>query len=164
MSRRTFSFIAVCLSFVLTAARFAWNTRPVFVLGDFTEIESYITTAMQRHNIPGLALAITLGDQMVYSKGYGTAGDGRIVTPDTPFYIGSQSKSFTAMAIMQLVEQGKLNLDAPVQDLPAMVPSSRSSSFTANNNSSFAATYQRTFRIRLRRKLIPGHLNRNNGS
>ena len=78
MSRRTFSFVAVCLSFVITAARFPRYNGPIFVPGDFTEIESYISTAMQHHNIPGLALAVTLGDQMVYSKGFGTTGDGRI--------------------------------------------------------------------------------------
>jgi CubicO group peptidase (beta-lactamase class C family) len=62
-----------------------------------------------------VALAVTHGDQIVLIKGYGTAGGGRPMTPDTPMYIGSSSKSFTALAIMQLVEQGKIDLDAPVQ-------------------------------------------------
>ena len=115
MSHRTFSLVVVLFSFVFSAAQLSWNTISVNAAGDFTNIENYITTAMERHNIPGLALAITQGDQITFSKGYGTAGDGRSVTPDTPFYIGSQSKSFTALAIMQLVEQGKLDLEAPVQ-------------------------------------------------
>lgn len=115
MFHRTFSLVAICLSLVMTAARLTLSTKPAVVQRNFTNIESYITTTMQRHNIPGMTLAITQGDQITFSKGYGTAGDGRIVTPDTPFYIGSQSKSFTALAIMQLVEQGKLDLDASVQ-------------------------------------------------
>lgn len=115
MSQRTFSLVVVFLSVVLLAPQISWNGVSANASGDFTTIESYITSAMKRHNIPGLSLAITQGDQMKYSKGYGTAGDGRVVTPDTPFYIGSQSKSFTALAIMQLVEQGKLDLDATVQ-------------------------------------------------
>jgi CubicO group peptidase (beta-lactamase class C family) len=49
-------------------------------------------------------------------QGYGVAdGTGRAMTPDTPFLIASLSKSITALGIMQLVEEGKINLDAPVQ-------------------------------------------------
>ena len=65
---------------------------------------------------PGLALAIVQGDQVAYVHGYGQAAPGgRPVTPQTPFMIGSMAKSFTALAIMQLVEAGKVELDAPVQ-------------------------------------------------
>lgn len=45
------------------------------------------------------------------------AGDsGRLVSPQTPLMIASLSKSFTALGIMQLVDEGKLRLDAPVQE------------------------------------------------
>ena len=115
MSHKTISQVVVLLSIALFATKILWNTVSVNATKDLPNIDSYITTTIQRNNIPGLALAITQGDQITFSKGYGTAGNGRIVTPDTPFYIGSQSKSFTALAIMQLVEQGKLDLDAPVQ-------------------------------------------------
>jgi CubicO group peptidase (beta-lactamase class C family) len=100
---------------MITAASCASSAEPAVVPGDITAIDSYLTIATQVHNIPGMALAITEGDQIIYSEGYGTAGEGRRVTPDTPFYIGSQSKSFTALAILQLVERDKLDLDAPVQ-------------------------------------------------
>jgi CubicO group peptidase (beta-lactamase class C family) len=65
--------------------------------------------------LPGLALAITQGDRVLYVKGYGTAGNGQPVTPQTQFFIASVSKSFTALAVVQLVEAGKIDLDAPVQ-------------------------------------------------
>jgi len=66
--------------------------------------------------MPGLALAIVKGDDVVYLKGYGRADrSGRPVTPQTPFVIGSITKPFTALGIMQLVEAGKVDLDAPVQ-------------------------------------------------
>ncbi|HEX6543501.1 MAG TPA: serine hydrolase domain-containing protein, partial [Ktedonobacterales bacterium] len=66
--------------------------------------------------IPGLSVAIVQGDQVVYLKGYGQADpSGHVVTPQTPFIIGSISKTFTALAAMQLVEAGKVDLDAPVQ-------------------------------------------------
>ena len=66
--------------------------------------------------IPGLALAIVEGNRIVHQRGFGKADDsGRKVTPQTLFYNGSTTKSFTALAIMQLREAGKLQLDAPVQ-------------------------------------------------
>ena len=43
------------------------------------------------------------------------------MTPQTPMYIGSQSKSFTGLAIAQLIELGKINLNDPVQNIYPMV-------------------------------------------
>jgi CubicO group peptidase (beta-lactamase class C family) len=52
----------------------------------------------------------------VHLRGFGRADEGgRAATPQTPFFIGSNSKSFTALAVMQLAEAGKVDLDAPVQ-------------------------------------------------
>ena len=84
--------------------------------GDFNAVDDYITARMKTARIPGLSVAIVQGDQIVYLKGYGQADpSGRSVTPQTPFIIGSISKTFTALAVMQLVESGKVDLDAPVQ-------------------------------------------------
>jgi len=82
---------------------------------DKDQIDTYIQSRMQTASIPGLALGVVYDNQIVYLKGYGIAApDGRAVTPQTPFILGSTSKSFTALAIMQLVEAGKIDLDAPV--------------------------------------------------
>jgi CubicO group peptidase (beta-lactamase class C family) len=71
---------------------------------------------MQWVRIPGLALVVVEGDRIVYAKGYGKAdASGRAVTPETPFLLGSVTKPFTALALMQLVEAGRVHLDAPVQ-------------------------------------------------
>jgi CubicO group peptidase (beta-lactamase class C family) len=71
---------------------------------------------MQDLRIPGLALGIVRGDHIVHLNGFGVADpSGRPVTPQTPFIMGSLAKSFTALAVMQLVEQGQVELDAPVQ-------------------------------------------------
>ena len=71
---------------------------------------------MAAQRIPGLALGIVEGDRIAYVRGFGEADDsGNDVTPQTPFIIGSVSKSFTALAVMQLVEANKIELDAPVQ-------------------------------------------------
>ena len=83
---------------------------------DFTAIDAYITSRMAALHIPGISLAIVSGDQIVHLQGYGVADpSGRPMTPQTPALIGSVSKSFTATAVMQLVETGQLDLDAPVQ-------------------------------------------------
>jgi CubicO group peptidase (beta-lactamase class C family) len=83
---------------------------------DFAAIDTYVESQMGAMRIPGLALGIVHGDQIVYLKGYGVADSaGHAVTPQTPFRIGSISKTFTALAVMQLVEAGKIDLDAPVQ-------------------------------------------------
>lgn len=82
---------------------------------DFAAIDGFITAQMDKHGLMGVSLAITRGEEIIYLRGYGSAGDNRPMTPQTPMYIGSQSKSITALAIAQLVEQGKINEKAPVQ-------------------------------------------------
>jgi len=83
---------------------------------DLAAIERYLTAEMTRLQIPGLALGIVHGDRIIAAHGFGIAdSSGRAVTAQTPFYIGSLTKSFTALAIMQLVEAGRIELDAPVR-------------------------------------------------
>lgn len=83
---------------------------------DTARIDRYITAKMRSARIPGMSLAIVQGDRIAYLKGYGRADpSGRPVTPRTPFLIGSITKPFTALAVMQLVEAGMVELDAPVQ-------------------------------------------------
>jgi CubicO group peptidase (beta-lactamase class C family) len=82
---------------------------------DPATLDRFITELMRVQRVPGLALAITQGDQILYVQGYGMAREGQPVTPQTQFHIASLSKSFTAVAIMQLVEARQLDLDAPVQ-------------------------------------------------
>ena len=78
-------------------------------------IEHYLTTTRCGLSLPGLAVAIVQDSEVIYSSGFGMAASGQSVTPQTPFVLGSLSKSFTALAVMQLIEQGKVKLDAPVQ-------------------------------------------------
>jgi CubicO group peptidase (beta-lactamase class C family) len=83
---------------------------------DFAAIDAYVTEQMINLGIPGMALGIVQDGQIAHVQGFGVAdSSGRAVTPQTPFYIGSLTKSFTVLAVMQLVEAGKIDLDAPVQ-------------------------------------------------
>ncbi|HUQ30997.1 MAG TPA: serine hydrolase domain-containing protein [Pyrinomonadaceae bacterium] len=82
---------------------------------DFNEAEltTFIASQLRISQVPGLAVGIIRRDRIVYLRGFGTTA-GQSITPQTPFLIGSLSKSFTALAIMQLVEAGQLDLDTPV--------------------------------------------------
>jgi len=82
----------------------------------FDAVDAYIESEMEEWNLPGMALAIVQDGEIAYMNGYGIAGsDGRPMTAQTPFIIASLSKSFTAMAIMQLVENGQIDLNEPAQ-------------------------------------------------
>jgi CubicO group peptidase (beta-lactamase class C family) len=82
----------------------------------FAAIDSYVEMHRQSERIPGMALGIVKDGEIVHLRGFGAAdGSNRSVTPQTPFLIGSLSKSMTGLTVMQLVEAGKLELDAPVQ-------------------------------------------------
>jgi len=82
----------------------------------YAVIDAYVEGQMRRLRMPGVSLAIVEGDKTVHLRGFGRARPGgETPSPHTPFPIGSLTKSFTALAVMQLVEAGKIELDAPVQ-------------------------------------------------
>ncbi|MCW3054895.1 MAG: penicillin-binding protein beta-lactamase class [Chthonomonadales bacterium] len=90
-------------------------------LGSFDEM---VLTYMEAHHIPGAALAIVRNGQLIYTRGYGYA-DLEEKTPATPmslFRLASVSKPITSVAIMTLVQSGKLNIDAPVFPLLGLKP------------------------------------------
>lgn len=101
--------MALLATVVIPAGVMAAGTTP-----DYDAIDRYVSSSLA--GSPGIGLAIVHSDQIAHVKGFGAAdGSGRPVTADTPFVIGSQSKSFTALGIMQLSERGSVDLDAPVQ-------------------------------------------------
>jgi len=80
------------------------------------ELDELVKSIMDRHGIPGGALAIAKDGKLVYAKGFGWADLAAAikVDPQTIFSLASLSKPITALAILLLIEQGKLSLD----DLP----------------------------------------------
>ena len=132
MSAKTFfipaSLVCGCGALLLALRRFARPTsaKPVSDggaydagacdTGAYGAIDTYVEQQMRRLNIPGVALAIVEGDKVVHLRGFGQARPGgEAPTPQTPFVLGSTTKSFTALAVMQLVEAGRIDLDALVQ-------------------------------------------------
>ncbi len=80
-----------------------------------TFVDGIVTTAMEDHRIPGVVISLVQGGEIIFEKGYGFAREPERV-PANPkaslFRIASISKTFNATALMQLVEQGKVDLDA----------------------------------------------------
>ena len=104
--------ILAFISFGFGLSQSSVKARPT----DFDEVDAYINTKMNELGIPGAAVVVVEGNQIVHMQAFGVAdADGRPVTPQTPFSTGSTGKSFTALGIMQLVEAGQIKLDASVQ-------------------------------------------------
>src|SRR5262245_28373880 len=78
--------------------------------------EKQVETLRTLLQIPGMSAAIIKDQNVLWAKGFGFADlDNRVaVTPDTVFHLASITKTFAATLIMQLVEQGKLDLDEPI--------------------------------------------------
>lgn len=85
-------------------------------LTTFAQVETVIQREMRERRIPGLQLAVVQNGKIIFSKSFGTADiqNSIPVTNKTIFPIYSCTKAFTGVAIMQLVEEGKVNLSAPV--------------------------------------------------
>ena len=77
-----------------------------------------VTRAMRDLQSPGVAVGAIVDGRVVLAKGYGARELGRsaTVTPDTIFAVGSMTKSFTAVTVAAMVDEGKLNWDRPVRE------------------------------------------------
>jgi len=86
------------------------------VLGKWDAIRSALATLAAHHHVPGASLAVLDGDLVVEAvTGVVNRNTGVEVTSDTLFQIGSNTKLYTATLVMQLVESGRVDLDAPVR-------------------------------------------------
>ncbi|AQZ66702.1 serine hydrolase [[Actinomadura] parvosata subsp. kistnae] len=78
-------------------------------------VDAYVEEYRASTGLPGVEVAITKGSAVVHAAGYGETAAGEPVTADTPMAMASVSKSFTALAVMQLAERGQVGLDEPVR-------------------------------------------------
>ncbi len=88
---------------------------------DTSHLERVLEQIISRWGIPGLGIGIVEGGEISYSRGFGVQSliTNVPVTPETIFGVASVSKCFVAVAIMQLVDRGKIDLDSPIiQYLP----------------------------------------------
>src|ERR1041385_1898017 len=140
ISRRQFisssakSAVAVTLLHSFTPARVlaqAAAVQPVFA-----RLDEVITRHMRETGAPGLTLALANRDGLVRVSTYGYADmkTGSRVVPETMFEIGSISKSFVALALMQLRDEGKLDLNKPIVEyLPWLKINSKFAAITTHH-------------------------------
>jgi CubicO group peptidase (beta-lactamase class C family) len=83
------------------------------------EFETFIETARQRFRIPGAAVVVVEGNQIILAKGFGVRelGKPEPVTPETVFPVASTTKAMTSMLLAALIDDGKLSWDQPVVEI-----------------------------------------------
>ena len=83
-----------------------------------THLRWYILRGMRTAGVPAVSIALVENQQLVWAEGFGYADRKRRVpaTPETVYQIGSITKVVNALAVMQLVEQGRMHLDRPITD------------------------------------------------
>ena len=117
LTKFTKLFVISCLSWLSCIACVARPSAQTDALAPaWARIDEFVAASMREQNTPGLALGITSRDRLLHVGTYGFANIDakRPVTPDTLFEIGSISKSFTAIALLQLGEEGKFDPQAPI--------------------------------------------------
>lgn len=110
------AYAKITLTLIFCLTTLLSSVESAFVQAYFPkdQIDRFIRLKMEENHIPGLAVAITRDDNVIFSKGYGKTADQSPISADTPFAIASLSKSFTALAVMQLAESGRVDLDQPI--------------------------------------------------
>jgi CubicO group peptidase (beta-lactamase class C family) len=88
------------------------------VQGQIRLFSAWLEGQMAYRDLPGIVVGVVSGDDLVWAEGFGMADRqaGRPMAPDTRFRMASHSKLFTATAIMQLREEGRVRLDDPVSE------------------------------------------------
>lgn len=116
MRRRAVLVLAV-LGLVLRAA--PAGAAALAAPRNLDELKARVAKILASHHVPGVGLALVARDRLLWAGGVGLADRdaGRPVTADTLFRVGSITKSFVALALVKLSEEGRIDLNAPVSRL-----------------------------------------------
>jgi CubicO group peptidase (beta-lactamase class C family) len=112
--------VCVCALSILDAKALAGPPDGSFVPAkDPVELKARLGKILKDNGVPGMAAVIADRDGIVWTAGIGLADVAARTpaTPDTLFRVASISKTFVALAVLKLVEEGRLDLDAPVKSL-----------------------------------------------
>ncbi|QSA98283.1 serine hydrolase [Methylococcus sp. EFPC2] len=119
IDRRTSLFAALAL--VASGACAAAAPPSASVRADYSQLIQNVSQLAEKemaaHDVVGLSIALVDDQRVVWARGFGHAdkSKGLPATPETLFRLGSMTELFTAAAAMQLAEQGKLDIDRPLQ-------------------------------------------------
>jgi CubicO group peptidase (beta-lactamase class C family) len=104
--------VIVCLTVYLFSFVLAYGPS-------FDQLKIKIENCLRENGIPGAAVAVVTGDSVLFTDGFGYANIEMKtpVTANTHFFLGSITKSFLALGIIKLVENGKVDLYAPVKEI-----------------------------------------------
>ncbi len=118
----TKAWVAVAVMVFMLAGCASMPKKPdSMARGDYSYVKEYISKLarkeMKKHDVTGLSIALVDDQQVVWAEGFGFADQINQLpaTPETVYRAGSISKLFTATMAMQLVEQGKLDIDQPLK-------------------------------------------------
>ena len=120
-----FSLLTIGLVIVLLVGCGTPAPKPAEVNAEpWNQFEAELESLRQQMKIPGMSAAVVKDGQLVWTRGLGYADIENHVpaTPETPYHLASVTKTFAAVIIMQLVQEGKLSLDDPVSRYGVNLP------------------------------------------
>jgi CubicO group peptidase (beta-lactamase class C family) len=109
-----FGNILMCFTFLVNCSTTQNDTKSAD--SSFAEVETYLQSLIDTAAIPGITIAITNAQDIVYTKGFGVTNTAtkEKLEPKHIFHVASVSKTFTATAVMQLSEKGRLDINKPL--------------------------------------------------
>jgi CubicO group peptidase (beta-lactamase class C family) len=122
---KSLSLLTIGLVIALLAGCGTPAAKPAEVsAGMWEEFEAKLDYLRQEMKIPGMSAAVVKDGQLVWARGFGFADVENSVpaAPETPYHLASVTKTFAAVIIMQLVQEGKLSLDDPVSRYGVSLP------------------------------------------
>ncbi|WP_195576562.1 cyclic peptide export ABC transporter [Paenibacillus sp. 1001270B_150601_E10] len=116
LSRLLLSIGLIAILFISTTNGMLSAAASTIGSATVNDIDAYIEDMLDKSKIPGMSVVIVKGNETVYQKGFGYADvqNDVPVTPETLFELGSTSKAFTGLALIQLEDQGLVNLEDSV--------------------------------------------------
>jgi CubicO group peptidase (beta-lactamase class C family) len=109
------ALVVLCLGVACAAGRAQSASEDA---ADFQKLEQRLEALRVRWRVPGMSAAVARDGAVLWARGFGEANVAahRRATPDTVYHLASLTKPFAAMVLLQLVQEGRLSLDAPVSD------------------------------------------------
>ena len=121
MLKKTYTFLCAVLVLSLFGS-------PVSAQVDWAAVETQIEGIRSTYNLPSIGYAVVVEDEPVFTGAVGKANITQNIdaTGDTPYMLASISKTYISMALLQLIEDGQLSLNDPINDhLPWTVDNPR---------------------------------------